>query len=100
MGRRGRYVSLATLSAREGKTTRPNQFEFRHGPDRKQYTAHWVSLPPLLSRWLAAEERIHYDEAGKIDITITAVKTGEPLFQFATKNLRMWKTGADFEFEC
>ena len=90
-------VPLLTLSARKGKAAHYDRFELRHSPERKQHTAHWVPLSPLLGRWLAVEERIHYGEIGKIAITIIAMKSGQPVFEFAAQNLRMWKTDADFQ---
>ncbi|MBW1295781.1 T9SS type A sorting domain-containing protein [Aquimarina litoralis] len=86
---------LITLTARKGSEDR---LELRYAPTTSQSTLTTINLSLLKGNWVEVVETVTYGEIGNAmyHIIMTNVNTGTEILNYASSNLRMWKTNADF----
>ncbi|MFK7972194.1 MAG: T9SS type A sorting domain-containing protein [Bacteroidia bacterium] len=85
-----------TLTARKAT---PNRLELRYAENLSQTTLTQVELAPFLGNWVEATETITYGEkgVGKFAIIVTRISNNDTLLQYASDDIRMWKTNATFQ---
>ncbi len=89
-------MPLVTLTARKGRNGGPDRLELRHATRDRQRTLAWAPLQPFLGRWISVTETIAFGETGKLRIRMSSAQSGQPLLEYESDALRMWKSGADF----
>lgn len=83
-----------TLTARAGS---PENLELRYAESNTQVTLATAPLANFKGIWVEATETITYGESGSYELSLNRVSDNSSLFYYIDGNIRMWKTGADFQ---